>query len=100
MWHRVLIPAGQANQGDVYAEAYRVQVYTDTTFSDTVWTVDTENTAAAPTSANPFTPLPDTDYFWRIRPLIGGSEVGEWSQVWKTQFNSALGLKPPEPLTE
>ena len=95
MWHRVLIPAGQANQGDVYAEAYRVQVYTDPTFSDTVWTVDTENTVAAPTMANPFAPLADTDYFWRVRPLLGGVEVGEWSQVWKTRFDLEAGLQPP-----
>lgn len=93
-WHRVLIPAGEVNQGDVYAEAYRLQVSADPTFTIVTWTVDTENTTAAPTAANPFTPLVDTDYFWRVRPLIGGVEVGEWSQIWKTRFDPEVGLDP------
>lgn len=100
IWHRIMIPAGLTNQGDIYAEAYRLQVSTDPTFTTVTWTVDTENTVASPTVSNPFTPLEATDYFWRVRPLISGSEVGQWSQIWKTQFNPALGLKPPEPLTE
>jgi hypothetical protein len=94
IWHRIMIPAGLTNQGDIYAEAYRLQVSTDPTFTTTTWTVDTENTVASPTASNPFTPLADTDYFWRVRPLIGGLEVDEWSQVWKTRFDLTRGLDP------
>ncbi|MEW5830008.1 MAG: DNRLRE domain-containing protein [Chloroflexota bacterium] len=94
IWHRVYVPVGEANQGEVYAEAYRLQVSTDPTFFVVDWSVDTENTTAAPTSSNPFTPLPNTDYYWRVRPLIGGVEVGEWSQRWQTRFDPALGLTP------
>jgi hypothetical protein len=58
--------------------------------------VDTENTAATPTLDNPFTPLAETDYFWRVRPLIGGSEVGEWSQIWKARFDLSKGVDPKQ----
>jgi hypothetical protein len=94
IWHRVLVPVGYADQGQVYPEAYRLQVTTDATFDTVDWSVDTENMAAAPTASNPFEPLADTDYFWRVRPLIGGVEVGEWSQIWRTRFDPALGLSP------
>ena len=94
IWHRVLIPVGGTTPGDVYGQAYRVQVSTDATFNTVNWTVDTENTVAAPTTSNPFTPATNTDYFWRVRPLIGGVEAGQWSQVWKTRFNPAKGLTP------
>ncbi|MBI5294285.1 MAG: S-layer homology domain-containing protein [Chloroflexi bacterium] len=92
IWNRVYVPSGDANQGQVYAQAYRVQVSTDATFMSINWTVDTENLVAAPTTSNPFTPLTNTNYYWRVRPLIGGSLVGQWSQVWKTRFDPALGL--------
>lgn len=89
IWHRLFTLSGE-----IYPQAYRLQVSTDPTFTTVTWTVDTENTVAAPTVINPFAPLPDTDYFWRVRPLIGGTEVGEWSQVWKARFNLTLGLDP------
>ncbi len=57
IWHRVLTPALDLYQGQVYGEAYRLQVSTDPTFSTVDWTVDTENLTAAPTTSNPFTPL-------------------------------------------
>jgi hypothetical protein len=94
IWHRVYVPALDVNKGQVYAQAYRLQVSTDATFTTVNWTVDTENLVAAPTASNPFTPLTNTNYFWRVRPLIGGSEVGQWSQVWKTRFDASLGLAP------
>lgn len=96
IWNRVYIPSGLPEQGDVFAEAYRLQVSTDPTFASILWTVDTENTTATPTNDNPFTPVAETDYFWRVRPLIGGSEVGEWSQIWKARFDLSNGLDPKQ----
>jgi len=95
IWNRVFIPSGSPEQGDIFADAYRLQVSTDPTFTSISWAVDTENTSATPTIDNPFTPLAETDYFWRVRPLIGGGETGEWSQIWKARFDPAMGL-PPE----
>ena len=94
IWHRVYVPYGDVNAGQVYADAYRLQVSPDPLFGSGNWTVDTENLTAAPTASNPFAPLTNTDYFWRVRPLISGSEVGEWSQIWKTRFDPSLGLTP------
>ncbi len=101
IWHRVLQPAGAANQGEVYAEAYRLQVSTDDHFGTVNWTVDTENTTAVPTTANPFTPSTGTDYYWRVCALVGGAcpmdggnEV--WSQVWRARFDSSLGANLPD----
>lgn len=96
IWNRVSIPSGSPEQGDIFADAYRLQVSTDPTFSTILWTVDTENTTATPTNDNPFTPVAETDYFWRVRPLIGGSEVGEWSQIWKARFDLSNGLDPKQ----
>jgi hypothetical protein len=96
IWHRVSKPYADPDAGNVYALAYRLQVSIDPTFDTVDWTVDTENTTAAPTTSNPFTPAADTDYYWRVRPLtgIGGSEIGQWSQRWKTRFDADLGLTP------
>jgi len=94
IWNRVSVPNGSADQGNIYAKAYRLQVSTDPTFASISWKVDTENTTATPTNDNPFTPNSDDVYFWRVQPLIGGSEVGEWSQVWKARFDLSLGLTP------
>jgi hypothetical protein len=94
IWHRVFKPVGDLNEGDVYPEAYRLQVSTDKTFGSVTWSLDTENLVATPSAAHPFTPLSNTDYFWRVRPLIGGVEAGEWSQIWKTRFDLSLGLTP------
>jgi hypothetical protein len=92
IWHRVYVPASDANQGQVYAEAYRLQVSTDPTFGIVDWTVDTENTVATPNASNPFAPSLSTDYYWRVRPLIGGNESGQWSQIWRTRFDPSLAL--------
>lgn len=96
IWHRVYKPAYDPNQGEDYAAAYRVQVDNDPLFGSPEWTVDTQNSVAAPTSSNPFTPTANTNYFWRVRPLdgMGGTEIGTWSQTWKTRFNLAAGLTP------
>jgi hypothetical protein len=93
-WNRVHVPSYESNAGDVYAHAYRIQVSTDATFTSINWTADTENLSAAPTASNPFTPVAGTIYYWRVRPLISGSLVGYWSQVWKTRFDPTLGLPP------
>jgi hypothetical protein len=94
VWHRVYVPAQYPNEGEVYADAYRLEVSTDATFSSVNWTVDTENTTATPTLSNSFTPSANIDYYWRVRPLIGGNEAGQWSQIWKTRFDSSQGLTP------
>ena len=94
IWHRVYIGVTSPGAGQVYASAYRLQVSTDATFTTVNWSLDTENTVATPTATNPFTPLANTDYYWRVRPLIGGNEAGEWSQIWKTRFDPTRGVAP------
>jgi hypothetical protein len=89
IWNRVYTPTG-----DIYAQAYRLQVSTDPLFGSFDWTVDTENLVATPSTSHPFTPSANTNYYWRVRPLIGGIESGQWSQIWKTRFDSSLGLTP------
>jgi hypothetical protein len=92
LWHRLYSPAPL---GTVYAEGYRLQVSTDPTFETVDWAVDTENTVAAP-EAGQFTPVAGTDYFWHVRPLIGGVEAGDWSQRWLTHIDLSRGLTPTE----
>jgi hypothetical protein len=97
VWHRVLLPVSNPNQGEDYAEAYRVEVATDSIFENTVWTVDTENTSVTPSAAHPFDPLPNVDYYWRVCALVGSAcplDEGNvvWSQVWRTRFDPSLGL--------
>lgn len=96
IWHRVHKPASDPDQGNVYGGAYRLQVSTDPTFSTITWQVDTENTVATPTSTNPFLPQAGTDYYWRVRPLTAtnGTEIGEWSQIWRTRIDPSRGLTP------
>jgi hypothetical protein len=94
MWHQVLKPFGDPNVGQVYADSYKVQVATDPQFTNITWWVVTENVIAAPTAANPFTPLPNTNYFWRVRCLVGGVEVSPWSDIWITRFDPAKSLAP------
>jgi hypothetical protein len=97
VWHRVLQPIYSPNQGEVYGDAYRLQVCADVNCGTVVWSVDTENTSAAPTAANPFHPTPNTDYYWRVCALAGGAcpmnsgnEV--WSQTWRARFDPSLEL--------
>jgi hypothetical protein len=94
IWNRVSVPSGSPEQGNIFADTYRLQVSTDPTFASILWTVDTENTTATPTTGNPFTPLAETDYFWRVRPLVDGGESGEWSQIWKARFDLSMGFDP------
>ncbi|MGC8782324.1 MAG: hypothetical protein ACP5UQ_15800, partial [Anaerolineae bacterium] len=75
------------------AAAYRLQVARDPLFDTVDWQVDTQNPAAAPTSARPFEPQPNVDYYWRVRPLDGlGNEIGQWSQVWRARFDPGRAL--------
>jgi hypothetical protein len=93
IWHRLTVPYPT---GGTLANAYRLQLSSDPLFNSLDWTVDTENTSAAPTASNPFIPDPNTLYYWRVRALtgIGGTEIGEWSQTWKTRFDLSSGLSP------
>jgi hypothetical protein len=92
IWHR-LTPYPD---GGIYANAYRLQVSSDPLFLSVDWSVDTENTSATPTTSNPFVPDSGDVYYWRVRPLdgVGGSMIGEWSQVWKTRIDTSGGLAP------
>jgi hypothetical protein len=84
-WHRLTTPLPT---GGIYAYAYRIQVSISPLFTPIAWTADTQNTHAAPSASNPFTPVNGTDYYWRVRPLNNsGIEVGSWSQVWKTHIS-------------
>ena len=99
MWHRLFTPPFDINEGQIFGDAYRLQVRTDQNFGSStppdVWDIDTENTVATPNSSNTFVPVPGTTYYWRVRPLsggIGGTEIGDWSQYWAARFDSSLAL--------
>jgi hypothetical protein len=103
IWNRVYQPVGMslADEGDVYAKGYLVQVDDNSFFTSVNWSVNTENTFAAPTVGNPFTPAPNTNYYWRVCPYVNSvtectpvTTSSPWSQVWKTQFNLTKGLTP------
>jgi hypothetical protein len=101
IWQR---PNNPYPWGGTYAPAYRIQVSTSSTFSNIVWTADTESTHAAPTESNPFPGIdPEQNYYWRVCPLdgIGGScktvpDKGDqwWSQIWRARFNPDFALPP------
>ena len=103
MWHRVFKPTGDPNQGETYTQPYRVQVCSDPICNSVSWTVDTQNTVAAPTTSNPFTPTPNTDYYWRVCLMVStcGTPTAPWSQIWKTRFDPSRVLTPtagPDPV--
>jgi len=100
MWHRVT----DISTGATVAPAYRIQVDDDPLFWSVDWQTDTENVVAAPTSSNPFNPVPNRDYYWRVCPLdaLGGNCLTTstpvagplWSQKWKTRFETSRALAP------
>ena len=99
IWQRVFNPSPY---GGLLAHAYRLQVSTVDNFSQLVWQLDTQNTAATP-AAGDFTPLPGVDYYWRICPLdlvlpncqqnpANGDEW--WSETRRAHFVASVGLPP------
>jgi len=92
-WHRMFT---STQEPTTPLEAYRVEVDDDPLFGSPDWTFDTENLSAVPTAGDPFTPTAGSDYYWHVRPLdgLGGSEIGEWSQRWKTHIYTTQGLTP------
>jgi hypothetical protein len=93
MWGRLT----DLNDGNTVASAYRLQVSTSSSFYDIVWSVDTQNTTAAPTITNNFEPVSGQDYFWRVRGLdSSGTELGNWSQTWQTRFSLAPASIPTQ----
>ncbi len=93
MWHRTLIPAGAPNAGDIYSNSYLLQVSDDATFDTIDWDLTTDNNVATPYVGDDFTPMPDTDYFWRVCPLVETcDEYSNWSQTWRAQFDPSDGL--------
>lgn len=99
MWQRELTPTNSPPNEQM--PAYRIQVDDDPLFGSLNWTFDTENLSAAPTVGDPFTPTTGIDYYWRVRPLdgLGGTEIGEWSQKWRTRIDASQGLTPTTSLT-
>jgi hypothetical protein len=99
IWQR---PNNPYPWGGTYAPAYRLQVSTNSIFTDIVWTVDTESTHAAPTTDHTFDdggPIVGQNYYWRVCPLdmLGGScktvpVRGDewWSQIWRARFDPAF----------
>ncbi len=82
--------------GGRFSGAYRLQVSRDSLFHTVDWSVDTEGLSATPTSANPFTPLSQCRLLL-ARPALtnlGGAEIGQWSQTWKTRIDLSRGLSP------
>ena len=97
IWHRLDFPALDTNAGKELGSAYRLQVSTDPIYETVNWTIDTENTMAVPTSTNPFVPLPNTTYYWRVSALdniVDHNEIGHWSQSWATRIDLTKGLTP------
>ena len=90
----IALPSLDANQGQVYAQAYRLQVSTDPTFNSFNWQVDTENLVTTPWAANPFAPVANTIYYWRVRPLIGGVEIRAVESDMEERFDPTRGLAP------
>ncbi len=83
-WHRL---TGPFPTGDTQAFVYRIEVNTDPTFiALPVWSMDTENTNATPSQANPFIPVAGVDYYWRVRPLNAAGGTW-WSQIWRTRID-------------
>jgi hypothetical protein len=84
-WHRLTNPSPN---GGTYAYGYRIEVSTSPLFSSyIVWSADTQNTHAAPTTGNPFVPVSGQNYYWHVRALNNlGALVGSWSQTWLTRI--------------
>ena len=90
----------------VQPDYYVLEVTSDPTFFTVNFTVETAGLSAAPTQANPFNNLPPeggTLYFWRVRAMKGGAQLGS-SEVWLTridrttpQFTVADGITPIYP---
>lgn len=95
-WNHVFDMSG------VEANAYRIQVDDDPTFSSPNWVFDTENNRAVPTADIPFSAQGDTDYYWHVCTLNtydGGSCISPWSQVWKTRIDISKGLSKTSTIT-
>ena len=93
IWYRPHVPPFETDQGDFYADAFRLQVASDQNFTNIVWSVETENPNVAPLNSTAFDPDPNTTYFWRVCPLVG-STCGPWSQVWRTRIDLSQGEAP------
>ncbi len=100
MWNRLTDAVTGAN----LAVEYEVQLCSDGLCHTPLWSEQTQNLHAAPTTDNPFTPTVGVDYWWRVRGLdLDGNPVGDgWSQTWRARFDPALSLLPaagtPQPL--
>jgi hypothetical protein len=92
MWSRLTDLTTGANSG----VKYQVEVCSDGLCNSPVWTEQTQNLYATPTTANPFAPIVGVDYWWRVRGLdtLGNPVGGGWSQIWRARFDPALGLMP------
>lgn len=79
------------------AHYYRLEVDDNPNFTDPEWVIETENLSATPTDGNPFTPLADTNYYWRITPLDAGGAIlsnSAQNQPWLTQIDISRQVTP------
>jgi hypothetical protein len=95
-WQRVFNPSPY---GGLLARLYRLQVSAYPNFSQIIWELDTQNTAAAPTLETPFYPTTGQDYYWHVCPLdllldqcqVNPANGDEWwSETWIARFDSSL----------
>lgn len=95
MWHRPFDMAGAE------ATTYRIEVDDSYQFDSVNWRFDTEHLSAVPTMDNNFSPLPNTDYYWRVCVLdtLGGACSNPWSQIWRTRIDSSKMFAAKETIT-
>lgn len=73
---------------------YVLEVTSDPTFFTLNFTVETNGLAAAPTQANPFTNLEDgTLYYWRVRAMRGGEQMGS-ETTWTARIDRSFPQLP------
>lgn len=86
-WSKTFVPGADPREE---ADHYRLQVDTDPNFGSPEWEVLTENLSVTPTDSNPFTPIANTDYYWRVTPYSAGGAIltsGQSTEPWMTQID-------------
>ncbi len=94
-WSRTFIPAADPR---VEADHYKIEVDDDPMFASPDWVYRTQNLSATPTDGAPFTPAPNTDYYWRVTPCDSSGAVladSAGNVAWITQIDT---LRQPAPV--
>ncbi len=89
MWDRVVHHSGS---WETAADTYVIEVDDNPAFSSPDWTATTHNLSIVPTPESPFSPVPGTIYYWRVRAYLGGSPMGDYSEVWPARFDPSLQI--------